>query len=146
TGRVTSCWLSRKPPSHENVSGTMMTSSTLAAITYSSARWRSGGRRVRERGVRTVPAVVPMSANETGPLEITPEREPLVEQRHHERQEEDHARDGAGVTEQSAPELVVELRRHRRRGADRAALGGDPDEVEQLEGADDREEDRDPQG
>ena len=75
--------------------------------------------------------------------EIPAQREALVEQGDDEREREDDDRDGAGVAEQAAAELVVEVRGHRRRGADRSALRRHPDEVEQLQRADHRQEHRD---
>src|SRR5262245_8313575 len=97
--------LVRKPPSHENESGTMTMTSTTTATPQSSARLNMRGRRRRGDFAGGATAA---SANETSPFEIAPEREPLVQQGDEQRQHEDHDRDRAGVAEQVLAELVVQ--------------------------------------
>src|SRR5262249_38737825 len=69
--------------------------------------------------------------------------EALVEQRETEADDEDDQGDGGAVAEGEALETVlVHVGCHRLAGVDGTAFGHDPDQIEELERAEGREEDR----
>src|SRR5688500_8595962 len=82
-----------------------------------------------------------------GAGEIAAEGEALVDERDDEGDEEQDHGDGAAIPRLSAElALLDHVGGHRRGGTERAAARGDPDHVEELERADDRQEGPDADG